>query len=206
MRQHYFFVASVLLLGLSLIAFSDNLITDVRQESNADPKFVIHGLFMLAWMVILVIQTGFIKRFNYAAHEKLGIASVVVAAGVVVSTFYVFVSMYQGWDKMPSYVRTNRLFMASFAVLFVAAFLNRKRAEIHKRLMFMGTLYLLEPILSRVNGKIADVDPLIFLVVVWNAFFASLFIYDWVTLKRIHPVTYLGFLWFYAVWIIALVT
>jgi hypothetical protein len=41
----YFSGISVLLLLLSIIAFSDNLFTDVGQPSNRDPKFIIHGLF-----------------------------------------------------------------------------------------------------------------------------------------------------------------
>ena len=39
----YFSVTSALLLFLSVVAFSDNLFTDVGQASNHDPKFVIHG-------------------------------------------------------------------------------------------------------------------------------------------------------------------
>ncbi|MBX2965552.1 MAG: hypothetical protein KF845_05355 [Cyclobacteriaceae bacterium] len=42
MRKNYFLVAGTLLLILSFIAFSDNLITDVGQESNSDPKFIMH--------------------------------------------------------------------------------------------------------------------------------------------------------------------
>ncbi len=35
MRKHYFQAASIFMLILFLIAFSDNLITDVGQESNS---------------------------------------------------------------------------------------------------------------------------------------------------------------------------
>jgi hypothetical protein len=44
----YFSIISVLMLSLSIIAFSDNLFTDLGQPSNSDPKFIVHGLFGLA--------------------------------------------------------------------------------------------------------------------------------------------------------------
>jgi hypothetical protein len=36
---------------MSIAAFSDNLFTNIGQPSNRDPKFIIHGLFGLAWYV-----------------------------------------------------------------------------------------------------------------------------------------------------------
>lgn len=44
----------------------------------------------------------------------------------------------------------------------------------------------------------------LFLALTWNGFFLSLFIYDWITLRRIHPITYLSLIWFYIVWAIAI--
>jgi hypothetical protein len=44
-RGAYFSIVSVLLLFLSVVAFSDNLFTDVGQPSNRDPKLIVHGLF-----------------------------------------------------------------------------------------------------------------------------------------------------------------
>ena len=45
----YLSITSALLLFLGVVAFSDNLLTDVAQPSNRDPKFIIHSLFGLAW-------------------------------------------------------------------------------------------------------------------------------------------------------------
>ena len=86
MKKKFFFIASVIMLFLALIAFSDNLIFDIRQESNSDPKFIVHGLFMYAWFIFLVIQTSYIKKKNYYAHMKLGIFGMLSAVGVFVST------------------------------------------------------------------------------------------------------------------------
>lgn len=201
MRKNYFLVASTLLLILSLIAFSDNLITDVGQESNSDPKFIIHGLFCFTWFIILVIQTNYIRKENYKAHIKLGVAGMVVAIGVFITTLYIFVVVYEGWDAMPFYVKVNRIFMPSYALLVWLGYLNRKKPDIHKRLIYVATLYMLGPILDRANFFM---DELIFNSIVWNSFFISLFVYDWITLKKIHQISWLGFVWFYIVWVISI--
>ncbi len=203
MKKYYFQTVSIFLLILSLIAFSDNLITDVRQESNSDPKFIIHGLFMFAWFIIFVIQANFIRKGNYAAHIKWGVAGMITAIGVFVSTVYVFVAIYKGWDAMPYFAKANRFFMLSFAVLVVFGYLYRKNGARHKRFIYMASLLILEPILSRVTGNLYIENVEGFIAIVWNGLFISLFVYDWLTLKKIHKISWMGFVWFYIVWVIS---
>jgi hypothetical protein len=203
MKKYYFLTVSVLILILSLIGFSDNFITDIGQESNSDPKFVIHGLFCFAWMFVFVIQTTFIKNGNYKTHKQFGITGFIIAIGVVISSWYIFVVTFNGWDELTFYAKANRFFMTSYAILIFVAYLKRKEAEKHKRLIFLATLYMLEPILSRA-GDNTVISPFITIPVIWNAFFISFFVYDWVTMKKIHPVTYLGYIWFYVVWTVSI--
>ncbi|MEJ8819284.1 hypothetical protein [Lacibacter sp. H407] len=209
MRKNYFFWASLFLLFLSVFAFSDNLFYDVKQESNSDPKFIIHGLFFLAWFIILVIQTGYIRKGNYKAHRALGIAGMLIGLGVIISTFYVFVAVYKGWSVMPDYVKANRIYTTSFAVLVLLAYLNRKHGIKHKRYIYVGTLYVLGPVLDRVAGKLMSFDSMtgvvLFETIIWNVLFLSLFVYDWRTLKKIHSISWVGFIWFYVVWVLSLV-
>jgi len=205
MRDYYFSIVGVFLFVLTLIGFSDNLFTDVRQESNFDPKFVVHGLFCLAWMAIFAIQTNLIRKWNYSTHQKLGIATTVIALGVVFSTLYVFVQIWNGWDNLVFYARPNRFFLPSFGILVALGYVYRRQPVVHKRLMYLGTLFMLGPILDRV-GTPLGLPPIIPTPVIWNALFISFFIYDWKTLGRIHPITYLGFAWFYFVWAIAVLT
>jgi hypothetical protein len=114
MRKYYFQTASLFLLVLSIIAFSDNLITDVGQKSNSDPKFIIHGLIMFAWFIIFAIQANFIRKGNYAAHIKWGIAGMITAIGVFLSTVYVFVAVYKGWESMPFFCKGQPPVYAEF--------------------------------------------------------------------------------------------
>jgi len=207
MKRNFFFYASLAMLLLSLVGFSDNLIYDVGQESNSDPKFIIHGLFFLAWFIILVVQSGCIRSGNIKVHMTLGITGMLIGLGVILSTFYVFVVIYNGWSEMAFYVKANRIFTTSFALLILQAYMNRKNSAQHKRYLYIGTLYVLGPVLDRVAGKIMNVDELlpvvVFELIIWNTLFISLFVYDWGTLKKIHVISWGGFIWFYSVWLLS---
>jgi hypothetical protein len=108
---------------------------------------------------------------------------------------------------MEFFVKANRVFTTSFAVLILLAYLKRKNSVEHKRYLYMGTLYVLGPVLDRVAGKIMSVDELllvvIFELIIWNSLFISLFVYDWLTLKKVHPISWVGFIWFYVVWLLS---
>jgi len=206
MKKNYFTVTSIVLLLFSIIGFSDNLFLDVKQPSNSDPKFIVHGLFMFAWFMILLVQANFIRKGNYKAHIRWGTVGLIAAAGTVLSTLYIFAVVYKGWDVMPFYVKANRFLMPSFALYVWLGYKNRNQAILHKHYLLAGNFFLLEPILGRFPlDMLSDVGFYIFLFGVWNAFFISLFVYDWLVLKKIHPIAWMSYLWLYVVYAISII-
>jgi uncharacterized membrane protein len=213
-RRTYFSAVAASLLALTLWSFSDNLITNVGQRSNADPKFIVHGLFCLAWMVLLAVQANLVRSRNLRLHRKLGVVGSLVAIGVVLSTLYLFVVLWKGWAPMSPEIRMNRLLLPGYALLVSLAVIHRRRPAWHKRLILVASFYMLEPVLSRAFDPVeplllsytdAQVDLAwwIFFALVWNGFFLSLFVHDLVVDRRVHAVTVAGYLWFYLAWIIA---
>jgi hypothetical protein len=218
----YFSVISVLLLGLSVVAFSDNLFTDVGQPSNADPKFIVHGLFGLAWYVLFAIQANLIRVRSVKLHKELGITTFIVAIGVILSTLYIFIVVWKGWEQMTEEARANRLFLPGFAACVLLAWLRRGQSDWHKRLILAGTLFMQAPVLARsydplivswmeplfpaFTARIDEIGFLAFFFGIWIGFFLSLALYDWRTLRRIHPVTAGGFAWFVLAWLISILT
>lgn len=206
MKKNYFLVTSIFLLLFSIIGFSDNLFFDIGQPSNSDPKFMVHGMFMFAWFIILVVQTNFIRNRNYKAHIIWGTAGLIAAAGTVLSTVYVFVAVYKGWDVMPFYAKANRFLMPSFALYVWLGYKYRRTPALHKRLVFLGSFFLLEPILGRFPlDALSDTGFYIFMFGVWNMFFLSFFAYDWILLKRVHRITWISYLWIFIVYGISMV-
>jgi hypothetical protein len=217
LRRRYFSFVAVLLLALTLLGFSDNLLTNVGQRSNADPKFVVHGLFCLSWMVILAVQANLVRTGHVRLHRLLGIGGVVIAIGVTLSTLYLFLVPGKHWAPMPVEVRINRLLLPGYALLVVLAVAHRNRPDRHKRLMLIASFYMLEPVLSRAFDPFdplllrftdAQVDQawVIFFLTVWNGLFISLLAYDGIVDRRIHPATAAGTLWFYLAWAIAVLS
>jgi hypothetical protein len=70
LKNYYFQIVSTFLLVLSFIAFSDNLITDIGQESNSDLKFIIHGLFMFVIIGWVIIEQIWKKKKPNISEDK----------------------------------------------------------------------------------------------------------------------------------------
>ncbi len=218
----YLSITSGLLLFLSLAAFSDNLLTDVDQPSNRDPKFIIHGLFGLAWYVLLAIQANLVRVRDVKLHKELGIVTFIVAIGVTLSTLYIFIVVWKGWGHMSVEARANRLLLPGYATCLLLAWLRRGQSDWHKRLIFTGTFFMLGPVLSRAydplivswmeplfpvfTARADEVGFLVFFWGIWIGFFLSLALYDWKNLRRIHSVTVAGFACFVLTWLISVFT
>lgn len=203
-RAYYFPAISASILLLVLIAFSDNLITDVGQESNKQAVFVIHGLFALAWVVVFAAQANLIRTARYGLHRKLGMVAAAIAVGVTLSTTWLFVEVWRPWDQMPFHVKANRFFLVAYVVAVALALHWRKTAHLHKRLILIATLYMLLPVMDRAADHLG-IEVYTFNIVTWNALWLSLFAYDRVTTRRVQPVTCAGFAVFYLVWLAAVV-
>ena len=219
-RSSYFTITAALMLVLSVVAFSDNLLFDVGQASNRDPKFVVHGLFGLAWYVMLLVQANLVRVRDVALHRKVGVATLVVALGVALSTLYIFVVLWKGWENMAEQVRANRLLLPGFALFLLLAWWHRARPDWHKRLVFCGSFLMLGPVLARCydplvvswmkplfpafTARVDETGFLLFFFGGWIAFFASLALLDRRTLGRVHPVTFAGLAWFALAWVIAI--
>lgn len=199
-----------LLVLLSVYAFSDNLFTDIGQKSNKDPKYIIHGLFCFAWFIIFLIQVNYIRKLQYKQHIRLGLAGILAAAGVFITTLYIFIVIFKGWHLMSPEVKANRFFMPAYAVFVYLGYKYRKQPAAHKRLMFIATIYMLGPVLSRAmahsfidNLLVSDLAWDITLMSCWTSFVISLLIYDSIVLKRIHPVTIAGTGYYALTWMLA---
>jgi hypothetical protein len=171
---------------------------------------VVHGLFLLAWMILLLVQSLLPRLGRTDLHRKLGRFAFLVAVGVVASTIWLFVTVWKGWEAVRPEILANRILLPSYAVCLIAAWRYRRRPDWHKRLVYCGTLLLLEPVLARTFDPI--MGPLLpamapgedmpiflgWLFGTWTAFFLGLGVYDLLSRRQIHPITAGSLAWFYA--------
>ena len=201
----YFPAVTTLLLMLSLVAFSDNLFTDIHQPSNSDPQMIIHGLFAASWMALLATQAWLVNLRIVELHRRIGPYAFLAGAGMALTTAYLFYSRFKGFAAMEAEVIANRLLLPVFIASAWLAWRNRRRPDWHKRLLLVGTFALLEPITARIYDPLfgwaipLDIDKtlddqifLIYLFGTWAALLASLWWYDRAVAGRIHPVTKWG--------------
>ncbi|SMG39605.1 hypothetical protein SAMN05661096_02646 [Marivirga sericea] len=198
--KNYFFGLSITIFIMSVIAFSDNWLTDVGQTSNSDPKMIVHGLIMFAWTIVLIIQTNHIRKLNIAQHKKLGITGFLIAVLMLLSINYL---AYLGPDfnQLPFFGKANRIFVPVFALMLLFAYLNRYNKLLHQYFIFVGMLLCMEPILSRFCANL-DLSPMVFAFPIWLGLWISIFMYDIILRRKLHPILYLGFIFFLGVYII----
>ena len=151
-----------------------------------------HGLVMSAWVALFLTQTWLVASHRVALHKKLGMAGAAAAALVVligVPTAIIGARMGHippGTQPVPFLV-VPLFEMLVFTVLIGTGLALRKRPEIHRRLMLMGTLAVLNAALSRIplgfirRGGI----PVVFGIT--DAILLSCLLYDTIRHRRLHP-------------------
>jgi hypothetical protein len=73
------------------------------------------------------------RKRKYSLHRKLGL--VAIAIGATLSTIWVFVAVWKGWDVMTAEVKANRPLLPSYLLFVGLGLLTRRRPEWHKRFL-----------------------------------------------------------------------
>lgn len=115
--------------------------------STADWRFHVHGVTASAWMVLVAVQARLIHSGHWAAHRRVGMASLVAAPLFLVGGMLVVQTQGNGQGAIhrmfgPGLVAVDLLGLTLFAYLFAAALATRHRPQLHARYM-VGTLFLL---------------------------------------------------------------
>jgi hypothetical protein len=92
-------------------------------------------------------------------------------------------------------VWTNIGALMCFSILLSSAILARRRVELHKRLMLIASISMISPAITRITGwpvfaNVDNVDLLRFGLM--SLLFVPLFVHDFATNRRVHPVTVAG--------------
>ncbi|HEX5006952.1 MAG TPA: hypothetical protein VFV70_07550 [Hyphomonadaceae bacterium] len=198
--------------AVALIGFMPTYFIPLMQGQFVAPPIIhIHGLIFFGWTLLFASQTFLVARGNTLAHRSwgmLGVAWATAMVFVVFATVAVRINLlsaagYRTEALAFSWVQIGGILL--FAAIFVLAIVNVKKSEVHKRLMLLGTVALLDAPIARwflvflappvPAGEIAPPPPLF--VTVPPALVADLLIlvamaYDWRTRGKPHPVYLIG--------------
>jgi hypothetical protein len=118
-----------------------------------------HGVMASLWMIMLVVQSWFMKTGLVAQHRALGKLSLVIAPAFVISGIlmvHTMVSSDDGFSKAfgPRLAFLDLTTMLYFAVAYLSALYFRRNVQLHARFMSSTAILVLPPALSRLIGNL----------------------------------------------------
>ena len=191
-RRSLYYVVALATLFLVFAGFARTYYLKGLFDTPGLPPLVhLHGFVMTGWFALLFIQAYLVSTDRTAVHRRLGIAAAGWAVLVLVVGFATAIhAARRGFTPGPPplvFLVVPLMDLLVFGSLTGAALRYRRRSDIHRRLMLMGSVAILAPAISRL--PLAPIQtgglPVIFgsLLVAATACVA----YDTWRHRRLHP-------------------
>ncbi|HEY4323909.1 MAG TPA: hypothetical protein VGN20_07975 [Mucilaginibacter sp.] len=178
----------------------------------------VHGAIMTLWLLVFLTQAILAAKGNLKFHCQLGQFSVILGALVWISMGIVIFNAHIGFPPHKNIFWYGVLLISSnmnlFGLFFTWGILVRKNSAAHKRLLFMATMVLISAGLNRIFFHMG-LDPsmpwlhwpgiaasllsaqgnLSAFLIYDDLLIIPLFIYDLLTVRRVHRITIIGSAW-----------
>lgn len=155
----------------------------------------LHGVAMLAWLGLLVVQPTLEARGNLDLHRRLGwagaaLASLIAILGVYTGLASLVLHRFPPFFTPPYFLALTFVEAVTFGFVVMAAIRKRRDTEWHRRLMIGATIVVLE----RALGRLLPMP----LMIGWSDIPIGLIqlsvvgiiaLHDRRTLGRVHPAT-----------------
>lgn len=182
--------------AIVFLGFAPTYYLKAYTGSAALPPLVhLHGIIFTTWMLVFIFQTFLVAGNRTDIHRRLGVASVALAAVmVVVGTATGIAAARRGHDPTGAgdplaFLSVPMGDMIFFALLFGMAFLYRHRVYAHKRLMLLATLNLLTAAIGRL--PLVGNSP-VSVTLVYAGILLIGPVYDRLTLGKVSPLYWAG--------------
>lgn len=178
-----------------------------QRTFSASPVIHFHGLLFFSWTLYFVLQTWLAASGRVVNHRAFGIAGVSLATAMAIFGFLASVHVMQHAAALGqreagiAFAIVPMSGIAFFAAVFVLAVMNTRRPEIHKRLMLLAAVSILDAAIARwfltFLAPPGPPGPPPVPVTIAPAVVASLLLVvamvrDWRTMGRVHPVYIYG--------------
>jgi hypothetical protein len=156
----------------------------------------VHSVLFTLWIALLVAQVALVASRHTGWHMRLGIAGMFLAPLMVITGFATLIgAIKRAFVPLPvlQIITAQDIFiLCIFTFLISWAFLARRDAATHKRLVLCATFLIIIPAIARlpIVGNIA-LNPVPFYVFV-NSFPVLLVVYDFWTRRSLHRATIWG--------------
>ncbi|MDZ4761178.1 MAG: hypothetical protein SGJ21_08920 [Alphaproteobacteria bacterium] len=199
-------------MAVAVLGFMPTYFMPMVQGRFAAPPIVhIHGMLFFSWTVLFCVQTWLVASGGTLAHRSWGLLGISIVTAMVFMTLAVVVeginrSEAQGFGfEKRAFAWIQVSGMAFFGTVFTLAIVNLRKADVHKRLMLLATISLLDAPIARWFLTVlappppaegfAPPPPVFVSVppaIVADLLLVAAIVYDWRTRGRPHPVYLVG--------------
>lgn len=193
--EPFFLYLNTFILAIVVLGFGSRAMMTPERLPPASLAVALHGLCMLAWYVLVIVQLGLIRNGKVALHMRLGTWSLGLAFLVLATSPLVTVSNFQRTGD-PMIVIANIVNMVNFTILYSVGIWKRFKAPAHKRLMTFASLAMLVPAAFRLFQSFGQDEMLS--IPLWFGCAISVIVYDLVKTKKVHWASVMGLILFLA--------
>jgi FtsH-binding integral membrane protein len=156
--KYFYFAMSLLIAAIVVAGFSRTVNQNLFHPAVPRPFLLwIHAAAFTLWIVFFILQSALVRVRKVKWHRLLGWFGAGLAAVMVPLGFTIAIVMGR-FDKHIMHVADANTFlsipfgdMAIFSVLVGLAIYWRRKPELHRRLLFIGTCGLLDAAFGRFN-------------------------------------------------------
>jgi hypothetical protein len=171
------------------------------------PILHIHGMIFFTWTLFYFVQTTLVAAGRTPDHRAWGVAGVSLATAMgftvvlaAINSMKVAEAIGMG-DAARRFSVVSLTALVSFGVLFTLAIVNNRKPEVHKRLMILAMLPLMQAATARIfltffapPGAVGP--PPVFVAIPPGLLVCLLgvvaMVHDWRTRGKVHPVYLIG--------------
>lgn len=152
--QRFFVRFAMVMVAVILFGFFQWEARGMADVRNVPLWVHLHGGLMVSWLGLFVAQNLLAQRGTMDLHRKLGWATTVVVAAILVTGIYTGFKAVE-FHRIPpffgkaQFLALTTLEVGMFALLVAVGVAMRRRMEWHRRLMMGATIVILEPALGR---------------------------------------------------------
>lgn len=115
----------------------------------------LHGVAMLSWLALLIVQPTLVSRDNLALHRKLGwagaaLAILITCLGIFTGVASLVLNRFPPFFTPPYFLALTTIESLVFGLMVWAAVRRHHTTAWHRRLMIGATIVILEPALGRI--------------------------------------------------------
>jgi hypothetical protein len=173
----------------------------IGHSSFDSPWWVhLHGISLMGWMMIYLLQNALVARGSLALHRRLGVLAAawslwVLAMGIMVLAANTATGRTPPFFSAEYMIALDMCTVLGFLALTWGGIAMRTRSDWHKRLMLGGTIVLIGPGLGRFVPDSMLGETTSYLIFPGHLlFFLVAIAYDLRTRRQIHPAYVLGLL------------